>query len=59
MPIHQIGIVMMGCPLIDSMRLTELMRACAERRRWAFHFTLAPLHLERGTASPVTPIATF
>ena len=59
MPIHQIVIVMMGCPLIDNMRLTELVAACAERQRWAFHFTLAPLHLEGGTASPVTPIATF
>jgi kynurenine formamidase len=58
-PIHQVAIVAMGVHLIDNMQLGRLAAACAERRRWEFLFTLAPLRLERGTASPVNPIAMF
>ena len=59
MPIHQIALVMMGCPLLDNLRLDLLMAACREKGRWAFHFSAAPLHIERGTGCPVNPIATF
>ena len=59
MPVHALTLVMMGLPLLDNLRLDRLMAACAERRRWAFHLTVAPLHLERGTGCPVNPIATF
>ena len=57
LPFHQIVIVSMGVHLIDNMQLGRLMAACAERQRWEFLFTLAPLRLERGTASPINPLA--
>lgn len=59
MPLHGIAIVSMGVHLIDNMQLGRLMAACAERNRWEFLFTIAPLHLERGTASPINPLAVF
>ena len=59
MPVHQIVIPYLGVHLIDNMQLGRLSAACRERNRWAFLFTLAPLRLERGTASPVNPIAMF
>jgi kynurenine formamidase len=59
MPMHQIAIVAMGVHLIDNMRLDGLSAACAERDRWAFQFVLAPLRLDKGTASPVNPLAIF
>lgn len=59
LPVHQIAIVSMGVHLIDNMQLARLATACAERGRWEFLLTLAPLLLERGTASPVNPIAMF
>jgi kynurenine formamidase len=59
MPMHQIAIVAMGVHLIDNMRLDGLSTACAERDRWAFQFVLAPLRLDKGTASPVNPLAIF
>ena len=59
MPIHQIVIPSLGVHLIDNMQLGRLTAACSERNRWEFLFTLAPLRLERGTASPVNPIAMF
>jgi kynurenine formamidase len=59
MPIHEITLVMMGCPLLDNLRLDLLMAACQEQQRWTFHYSVAPLHIERGTGCPVNPIATF
>ena len=59
MPFHQIAIVSMGIHLIDNMQLDRLLAACQERERWEFLFVLAPLRLERGTASPLNPIAVF
>ena len=56
-PVHQIAIPSMGVHLIDNMQLGRLAAQCAELGRWEFLFTMAPLRLERGTASPVNPIA--
>ena len=57
MPIHTVAIVAMGIHLLDNLDLDELSRACAAEGRWTFLFVVAPLVLERGTASPVNPIA--
>lgn len=56
-PIHQIGIVAMGLPLIDNVRLARLAGRCAELSRWEFLFTMAPLRIPKGTGSPVNPVA--
>ena len=57
MPIHTVAIVVMGVHLLDNLDLDELSVACADNRRWTFLFVVAPLVLNRGTASPVNPIA--
>ena len=59
MPIHTVVIVAMGVHLLDNLDLDALATACAEETRWEFLFTVAPLVLRRGTASPVNPIALF
>jgi kynurenine formamidase len=59
MPIHTVVIVAMGVHLLDNLDLDNLATACAEQERWEFLFTVAPLVLRRGTASPVNPIALF
>ena len=56
-PIHLVAISGIGLHLLDNAQLDDLADACTERRRWAFHLTLAPLRLPHGTASPVNPIA--
>ncbi len=56
-PIHQIGIAGLGLPLIDNLALGALARACAERGRWSFLFTMGPLRVPGGTGCPVNPIA--
>jgi len=58
-PIHQIGITHMGLWLMDNCNLEELSIACAQRGRWEFFFTIAPLRIRYGTGSPVNPIAVF
>jgi len=57
MPIHTVAIVAMGLHLLDNLDLDELAVACAAARRWSFLLAVAPLVLNRGTASPVNPIA--
>jgi kynurenine formamidase len=59
LPIHTVAIPGLGLHLIDNAQLEDVAVACAERRRWAFLLTLAPLRLARGTASPINPIALF
>jgi kynurenine formamidase len=59
LPIHTVGIVAMGLPLLDNLDLEALATACADEGRAAFLLTIAPLVLQGGTASPVNPIATF
>jgi kynurenine formamidase len=59
LPIHFVAIPGIGLHLIDNAQLDDLADACAQRRRWEFLLTLAPLRLQRGTASPVNPIALF
>ena len=56
-PIHQIAIPHMGLWLLDNCNMEELTQACAERGRWEFLFTIAPLRIRYGTGSPVNPIA--
>jgi len=58
-PIHLGAIAMMGVHLIDNADLEELAEVCKQAHRYHFMFMMAPLVLERGTASPVNPIAIF
>ena len=47
----------LGLWLLDNPDFEALAAACAERGRWEFLATIAPLKLERGTGSPVNPLA--
>jgi kynurenine formamidase len=49
----------MGVHLLDNLELGRLAEACAARKRWEFLFVMAPLRIERGTGSPVNPLAIF
>jgi kynurenine formamidase len=58
-PIHAIGICAMGLYYADSLSFEDLATACEEERRWDFFCVIAPLRIEKGTGSPVNPIAIF
>ena len=47
----------MGMHLLDNLWLEDIAKACAEERRHVFLIAVAPLRIERGTGSPINPIA--
>jgi kynurenine formamidase len=57
LPIHVGTLVVMGIHLIDNADFDALASACGATGRYEFLFTMGPLILLRGTASPVNPIA--
>jgi kynurenine formamidase len=58
-PFHIGALVGLGLWLIDNMNLEDIATACADRGRWEFLLTLAPLRLRNVTGSPLNPIALF
>lgn len=58
-PVHEVAIPYMGMAILDNMDFERLATACAERDRYEFMFTVAPLVVIGGTGSPVNPIATL
>jgi kynurenine formamidase len=58
-PVHMCGLVAMGLHLLDNLYLADLQKACVEESRWEFFLTVAPLRIEKGTGSPINPIAIF
>jgi hypothetical protein len=59
MPIHQITLVALGIRLFENCDLEAVASAAAERKRWSFLVTAAPLAIPGGTGSPLNPIAVF
>ncbi len=59
LPIHVCTLVAMGVHLLDNADFDALAETCARLGRYEFMFATAPLILERGTGSPVNPIAIF
>ena len=59
LPVHNFVLVALGMQLIDNCDLDALAAAAAERKRWDFLLTAAPLRIKDGTGSPINPIATF
>jgi kynurenine formamidase len=57
--IHDFALLYLGVHLFDNCDLEALADAAAERNRWDFLLTAAPLPIRGGTGSPANPIATF
>ena len=59
MPIHMFCLAGMGVHLLDNLDLAPLADACAERGRYEFLLSVAPLRIPGGTGCAVNPIAVF
>jgi len=59
LPVHLVTINAMGVPILDVCDLEPISKSAAQRNRWDFLLTMAPLAVEGGTGSPLNPIATF
>jgi kynurenine formamidase len=58
-PMHMIGLVAMGMPILDWPALVELRETCQRLNRWDFLLTTAPWRVPGGTSSPINPLCTF
>ncbi len=58
-PVHLLTLNAMGVHIFDNCDLEALSAATAQRKRWAFLLTAAPIPITGGTGSPLNPIATF
>ncbi len=58
-PVHLLTLNAMGVHIFDNCDLGALAAATAQRKRWTFLLTAAPLPITGGTGSPLNPIATF
>lgn len=57
--VHIFVIAGLGAIILDNLDLEAVAETAARLHRWEFALTIAPLTVERGTGSPVNPIATF
>src|SRR5467141_2080986 len=57
--VHDFALLYLGVHLFDNCDLEALADAAADRKRWDFLLTAAPLPIRGGTGSPANPIATF
>jgi kynurenine formamidase len=58
-PVHLLTLNAMGVHIFDNCDLEALSAATAQRKRWTFLLTAAPLPITGGTGSPLNPVATF
>jgi kynurenine formamidase len=58
-PIHVLTLNAMDVHLLDYLQFEDVVRQCERAGRWEFLFAAAPLRIERGTGSPMNPIAVF
>ncbi len=58
-PMHMIGLVAMGMPILDWPGLVELTETCKRLDRWDFLISTAPWRVPGGTSSPLNPLCTF
>ena len=57
--LHNFALTILGIQVLDRADFQDLANAAAERNRWEFMMTIAPLRIPNGTGSPVNPIAMF
>ncbi len=57
--VHDFALAILGIQVLDRADFDALATAAAERERWEFMVTIAPLPIPNGTGSPVNPIAMF
>ena len=57
--LHNFALTILGIQVLDRADFQVLAEAAAERNRWEFMVTIAPLRIPNGTGSPVNPIAMF
>ncbi|HUI80000.1 MAG TPA: cyclase family protein [Bryobacteraceae bacterium] len=58
-PLHQLALVAMGVSIFDNLDFERAIEQARQRNRYEFLFMAAPLRIEKGTGSPLNPLAVF
>jgi len=58
-PLHRLALVAMGINIFDNLDFERAVEQARRLNRFEFLFTAAPLRIEKGTGSPLNPLAIF
>jgi len=58
-PLHQLALVAMGVSIFDNLDFERAVEEARRLNRYEFLFTAAPLRIDKGTGSPLNPLAIF
>jgi kynurenine formamidase len=57
--LHQLALVAMGVGIFDNLDFESAVEQARRLNRYEFFFMAAPLRIEKGTGSPLNPLAVF
>ncbi len=58
-PLHRLALVAMGVSIFDNLDFERAVEQAKRLNRYEFLFTAAPLRIDKGTGSPLNPLAIF
>jgi kynurenine formamidase len=58
-PLHRLALVAMGVSIFDNLDFERAIEQAKRLNRYEFLFSAAPLRIEKGTGSPLNPLAIF
>jgi kynurenine formamidase len=58
-PLHRLALVAMGVSIFDNLDFERAVEEAKRLNRYEFLFMAAPLRIEKGTGSPLNPLAIF
>ena len=58
-PLHQLALVAMGVSIFDNLDFERAAEQARRLNRYEFLFMAAPLRIDKGTGSPLNPLAIF
>jgi hypothetical protein len=59
LPIHKLALIALGVDIFDNLDFERVIETARRLNRYEFMFSAAPLQVEKGTGSPLNPIAIF
>jgi kynurenine formamidase len=59
LPVHKLALIALGVDIFDNLDLERAVETARRLNRYEFMFTAAPLVIEKGTGSPLNPLAIF
>jgi kynurenine formamidase len=59
LPLHALALVALGVDIFDNLDFERVAETARRLNRYEFMFSAAPLRIEKGTGSPVNPLAIF